>query len=58
MSIWVAGAVGAPDERMMRLTGAVINSAITVLRVENGETDVLSFNATPHLADPALRTRR
>ncbi len=58
MSIWVAGAVGAPDDRIMRLTGAVINSAITVLRVENGETDILSFNATPHLADPALHTRR
>ncbi len=58
ISVWVADAAGAPDSKIIRLTGAMLNTAMSVLRVENGETDVVSFNATPHLADPALRTRR
>jgi hypothetical protein len=58
MSIWVAMAVRADERKIMPLTGAVLNTAITVLRMRDGDLDLVSFNATPHLTDPALRTQR
>jgi broad specificity phosphatase PhoE len=58
MSVWVATALSAAERKIMRLTGAVFNSAVTVMRMENGELDLVSFNSTPHISDPALRTLR
>ena len=41
-----------------RLTGALYNSAWTVLRIQGGEASLFSFNNIPHLNDPSLRTFR
>ncbi|MBI4877104.1 MAG: histidine phosphatase family protein [Acidobacteria bacterium] len=58
MSVWVASALEAGQHKIMRLTGAVYNSAMTVLRLQDGHLDLVTFNATPHLAAPELRTLR
>ena len=58
MSIWVATALGVAEPKILRLTGAVFNSAMTLLRIRDGELDLVTFNSTPHLTDPSLRTLR
>ena len=59
VSIWVAAAFSSEHPpHVMKLAGASINSNITVLKWLHGEPHLGCFNATPHLADPRLRTFR
>ncbi|HYE73877.1 MAG TPA: histidine phosphatase family protein [Blastocatellia bacterium] len=58
IAIWTGLALGLTDEKILSLMGVLYNSGITVFKLRAGELRLLSFNATPHLADPALRTFR
>jgi len=58
IGIWTALAMEIQDERAMRLAGVLHNASCTVLRFNNGEPRLHSFNAIPHLAEPGLRTYR
>ncbi len=58
LAIWTGLALGLTDEKILSLMGVLYNSGITVFKLREGELRLLSFNATPHLADPALRTFR
>ncbi|HTW67369.1 MAG TPA: histidine phosphatase family protein [Bryobacteraceae bacterium] len=58
IGIWTALAMEIQDGRALRLAGALHNASYTVLRFNNGEPRLHSFNAIPHLCDPSLRTYR
>src|SRR5262249_49312997 len=58
IAIWTGLALGLTDEKILGLMGVLYNSGITVFKLREGELRLLSFNAAPHLADPALRTFR
>lgn len=51
-------ALGLTDAKILSLMGVLYNSGITTFKVQAGELRLLSFNNTPHLTDPALRTFR
>lgn len=59
VSIWISHVLGGlgPD-RIMRFAGAALNTGISILARRNGETNLFSFNAIPHLTEPRLRTFR
>jgi broad specificity phosphatase PhoE len=46
------------DGRAMWLAAVMFNSAFTTLRVHNGEIQLFTLNAIPHLGEPSLRTFR
>lgn len=58
IAIWTGLALGLTDEKILGLMGVLYNSGLTVFKLRAGEWRLLSFNTTPHLADPALRTFR
>lgn len=58
IGIWAALAMDIFDQRSLRLAGVVHNTAYTVFRARESMLRLFAFNATPHLADPALRTHR
>jgi broad specificity phosphatase PhoE len=58
IGIWTALAMEIHDERAMRLAGVLHNTSYTVLRQQDGDLRLHSFNAIPHLAEPELRTYR
>lgn len=58
IAIWVASALSVSNGQIMRLAGVMYNSAITTLRLRDGDLALFSFNGVPHLSDPALRTLR
>ncbi len=58
ISIWVAASLGVADGHLLRLAGALYNSAVTTMRVRGDEVMLFSFNGVPHLSDPQLRTFR
>jgi broad specificity phosphatase PhoE len=58
IAIWVAAALGVSTGHIMRLAGAMYNSAITTLRLRDDDLMLFTFNGVPHLADPLLRTFR
>lgn len=58
MAVWVGMALGLNGRHVMRLAGVTYNSALTTLRVREGDLALYSFNATPHLTEPHLRTFR
>jgi broad specificity phosphatase PhoE len=51
-------ALGADTRTRIRLAGALYNAAFAVLRVENGEAALFSFNNIPHLGERALHSFR
>jgi broad specificity phosphatase PhoE len=57
ISILTGAALSAPEEKVVGLAGAVSNSSITVLRAQEEDLRLFSFNATPHLPS-SLRTFR
>ena len=57
-AICLAQAIGADDHRMFNMAGVMINSAISVLRLRDGELRMFNFNTVPHLEDASLRTHR
>ncbi len=57
-AICLASALGADDHHMFNMAGVMINSAISVLRLKEGELRLFNFNTVPHLEDASLRTHR
>lgn len=53
-----ARALEIEDGRAMWLAGVLLNTSFTSLRVRGDEIRLFSFNNSPHLGDPALRTFR
>jgi broad specificity phosphatase PhoE len=57
VGLWLAGILGADDERAMKLAGSCYNASITTLRIDGDELRLLGYNSIGHL-EPALRTFR
>jgi broad specificity phosphatase PhoE len=57
-AVWCASALGLDESRLFRLAGVIYNSSFTTFRLRGEELTLFSFNNTPHLTDPALRTFR
>jgi broad specificity phosphatase PhoE len=58
VAIWTAMSLDISDERVMRLAGALLNSAYSILRLRGDDLRLLSFNAVPHLDGSHLCTYR
>jgi broad specificity phosphatase PhoE len=58
IAIWTGMALGLPNEKILDLMGVLYNSGLTVFKLRRDGVRLLSFNATPHLLEPALRTFR
>jgi broad specificity phosphatase PhoE len=58
VAIWAGLSLEIFDERLMRLAGALNNASYTVLRLREEQLRLFTFNASPHLAAPGLRTHR
>ncbi len=58
IAIWAGLSLEVFDERVMRLAGAIHNTAYTIMRLRESQLRLFTFNATPHLAAPGLRTHR
>ena len=58
ISLCMAADLGLPPQNALRLAGVIYNSAITVFRIREGASSLVSFNGTPHLADPGHWTLR
>ena len=54
IGVWMGRALDLPDRQMWRLAGTTYNAGLTTLRVSEDELRVFSFNALPHLPDPAM----
>jgi broad specificity phosphatase PhoE len=58
IGVWTALTMEIADERAMKLAGVVQNTAFTVIRLHDEQLRLHTFNATPHLNSPELRTYR
>lgn len=58
IAIWAGLSLEIFDERVMRLAGAIHNTAYSIMRLRESQLRLFTFNATPHLAAPGLRTHR
>ncbi|HUE01092.1 MAG TPA: histidine phosphatase family protein [Bryobacteraceae bacterium] len=58
ISICATAALGVSDDHFMRLAAVIYNSAVTTMRLRDGDLTLFSFNGVPHLLDPQLRTFR
>lgn len=58
IGIWTALAMEIHDERAMRFAGVLHNASCTVMRLQDGELRLHSFNTIPHLGERELRTYR
>ncbi|HKX00568.1 MAG TPA: histidine phosphatase family protein [Bryobacteraceae bacterium] len=58
IALWVGMALGLNGRHVMRLAGVTYNAALTTMRVRQDDLALYSFNGTPHLAEPHLRTFR
>jgi broad specificity phosphatase PhoE len=57
IAISIGQAVGAANGRVMRLAGVMYNSAVSTVRLKEGDLTLYTFNSTAHLP-PDLRTFR
>ncbi len=57
-AISVAYSMGVTDIRAARMAGLSYNSSISTLRIHPDDFTLFSFNSTPHLPEPALRSFR
>ena len=57
IAISIGNSVGAENGRVMRLAGVMYNSAVSTLRLRNGDLTLFGFNQVAHLP-PELRTFR
>lgn len=57
IAISIGAAVGAANGRVMRLAGVMYNSAVSTVRLKDGDLTLYTFNSTAHLA-PDMRTFR
>jgi broad specificity phosphatase PhoE len=58
IGVCAAQTLGMNDGRAMWLAGVLMNGSFSTLRVHGGERRLFSFNNSPHLDDPELRTFR
>jgi broad specificity phosphatase PhoE len=58
IGVWTALCMDIHDARAMRLAGVLYNASCTVVRLQDGDLRLHSFNAVPHLGEPDLRTYR
>jgi len=58
IAVWVGMALGLEGRHVMRLAGVTYNAALTTMRIRAGDLALYSFNGTPHLPEPHLRTLR
>jgi len=58
MAVWTGMALGLSGRHVLRLAGVTYNTALTTMRLRDGELMLFSFNGTPHLLEPELRTFR
>ena len=57
IAISIGNALGAANGRVMRLAGVMYNSALSTMRLRNGDLTLFAFNHVAHLP-PDLRTFR
>jgi broad specificity phosphatase PhoE len=58
IGICAAHALEVKDGRAMWLAGVMLNTAFSTLRLREAEIRLFTFNTTPHLEEPSLRTFR
>jgi broad specificity phosphatase PhoE len=58
IAVWAGLSLEISDERLMRLAGVLYNASYSVARLRNGQLQLFTLNAVPHLAAPGLRTHR
>jgi broad specificity phosphatase PhoE len=58
IAITIGAVLGLANEKILGLMGALYNTSVSELRWRDGELWLLTFNGTPHLDDPAMRTFR
>jgi broad specificity phosphatase PhoE len=58
IGIWSGLTLDIFDQRSIRLAGVVQNASFSVFRLRDASLRLFSFNATPHLPDPNMRTHR
>jgi broad specificity phosphatase PhoE len=58
IAVWMGLALGLNGRHVLRLAGATYNTALTTMRAREDDLALLSFNGTPHLAEPSLKTFR
>lgn len=57
IAIWVAATLGVSNGHIMRLAGAMYNSAVSTLRLRD-DLMLFGYNGVPHLNEPRMRTFR
>lgn len=58
IAVWIGLALGLNGRHVLRLAGATYNTALTTMRARVDDLALFSFNGTPHLAEPHLKTFR
>lgn len=58
IAITVGAALGLADEKILGLMAALYNASVSQLRRRDDGVWLLTFNNTPHLIDPGMRTLR
>ena len=58
VAIWAALSLDICDQRVMRLAAVLYNASYTILRLQEEQLRLFTFNAIPHLLTPDLRTHR
>jgi len=58
IAVWVGMALALEGRHVMRLAGVTYNAALTTMRVRADDLALFTFNGTPHLTEPHLRTFR
>ena len=58
IAVWIGMALGLNARHTLRLAGATYNASLTTMRMREDDLALFSFNGTPHLPDPHLRTFR
>jgi len=58
IAVWIGMALGLNARHTLRLAGVTYNAALTTMRVREDDLALFSFNGTPHLPEPHLKTFR
>jgi len=58
IAVWMGLALGLNGRHVLRLAGATYNTALTTMRAREDDLTLFSFNGTPHLLEPHLKTFR
>lgn len=58
IAVWIGMALGLNARHTLRLAGVTYNAALTTMRVRDDDLALFTFNGTPHLPEPHLKTFR